>query len=205
MSLLNKVAAEIISKTPPKAQQQSLLSRTAMTVRSNMKRVAFVDRDAEWQRVHSYIADALKDMHVLYAKLARLEGDFSGTELEEIDAISESVLDLGEKMSKFSREFSQGNIRMMESPTFHGGDGGGGGGGGGGMQAPPAPPALEGGAPEGGAPAGEPKGEKVPVMLEEEGGEAGGGPEEWAPEEEEAPPEEEEEEAPKKKKSEEEE
>lgn len=191
MSLLNKAATEILSKT---SQKRSLLSKTAATVQSSMKKIAFVDRDAEWQRVHSYIADALKDMHVLYAKLARLQGDFSGTELEELDAISESVLDLGEKMSKFSREFSQGNLRMMDSSPFQGDPNGGGGG-----QPPPpapAPPPAPEGAPipeEGPAPeeasgeAEEPESEeKVPVIVEES---EGPGPEEWADEE--APEEEE--------------
>lgn len=82
------------------------------------------DKDADWQRVNSYIADTLKDTHVLYAKLARLQGDFAGTELEELRVISESVLSLGSQLSKFSKEFDQGNYEMQQSQFVYGDQGG---------------------------------------------------------------------------------
>jgi len=178
-SILNKVATDVEQSLKPR----SILAKAASVVNRELSnRIAFVDRDAEWQRVHSYIADALKDLHVLYAKLARLQGDFGGSELENLNEISEKVLDLGEQMSKFSREFSKGDLRMVQSMTFEGGQGQG-------RQPSPnpqspeeppmspspeeepleeAPPIGEGG---------EEEGEKVPVVIEGEGG-----PEEWAPE-----------------------
>ncbi len=85
------------------------------------------EHDAEWQRVNSYIADVLKDAHVLYAKLARLQGDFIGGELNELEKISSSVLELGEKLSLFMKAFHDGDASMMKEKTFGGGDGSGGG------------------------------------------------------------------------------
>lgn len=84
------------------------------------------EHDAEWQRVNSYIADVLKDAHVLYAKLARLQGDFIGGELSELEKIAADVLDLGEKLSLFMKAFHNGDASMMKEKTFGGGDGSGG-------------------------------------------------------------------------------
>jgi len=81
-------------------------------------RTSTADRDADWQRVNSYIADVLKDAHVLYAKLARLQGDFAGAELDGLEKISEDVLDIGGKLSSFSRAFYQGKASMSESESF---------------------------------------------------------------------------------------
>lgn len=81
------------------------------------------ERDSEWQRVNSYIADVLKDAHVLYSKLARLQGDFIGAELTELESISSKVLDLGEELSKFMKAFHEGEASMMKEKQF-GGDGG---------------------------------------------------------------------------------
>lgn len=83
------------------------------------------EHDAEWQRVNSYIADVLKDAHVLYAKLARLQGDFIGPELSELEKIASSVLDLGEQLSLFMKAFHDGDASMMKEKTFGGGGGGG--------------------------------------------------------------------------------
>jgi hypothetical protein len=91
---------------------------------------ATVDREAEWQRVHSYIADVLKDTHVLYAKLARLEGDFGGEELSRLERISEAVLTLGNELSAFSKAFYEGKYSMAQSDFTYGEDGG---------EGPPAP------------------------------------------------------------------
>jgi hypothetical protein len=117
-------------------------------------KIATVDRDAEWQRVNSYIADVLKDTHVLYAKLARLQGDFIGRELDELEKISESVLSLGEELSQFSKAFYEGKLSMAEGDMAYG--------------TPPGPPAEGGGhaAPPGGAAA--PEAYEVPVEVEEE-------------------------------------
>ena len=87
------------------------------------KHLAAVDRDAEWQRVNSYIADVLKDAHVLYAKLARLQGDFGGAELTELEKISEGVLGLGGKLSEFSKAFYEGSTSMQLSDVYGEGEG----------------------------------------------------------------------------------
>jgi hypothetical protein len=81
-------------------------------------RVAATDRDAEWQRVNSYIADVLKDAHVLYAKLARLQGDFAGKELDELEKISEGVLAIGGKLSTFSKSFYEGAASMIQEDVY---------------------------------------------------------------------------------------
>lgn len=75
-------------------------------------------RDSEWQRVNSYIADVLKDAHVLYSKLARLQGDFIGAELRELEKISEDVLDIGEQLSHFMKAFHSGEASMLREKTF---------------------------------------------------------------------------------------
>ncbi len=95
----------------------------ARQVRSS--RTAGTDRDAEWQRVNSYIADVLKDSHVLYAKLARLQGDFGGTELDNLEKISEYVLEIGGKLSAFSKAFYEGRADISADDQF-GEDGAGG-------------------------------------------------------------------------------
>lgn len=81
--------------------------------------------DADWQRVNSYIADVLKDAHVLYSKLARLQGDFIGGELDHLEKISSKVLDLGEQLSMFMKAFHEGDASMMKEKQFGGGSGGG--------------------------------------------------------------------------------
>jgi len=105
--------------------QNSRFARVAAEVQEFMStRVAAVDRDAEWQRVHSYIADVLKDAHVLYAKLARLEGDFAGEESANLERISEAVLTIGEELSHFSKAFYEGKYSMQESGVQYGAEGG---------------------------------------------------------------------------------
>lgn len=94
-------------------------------------RTAAADRDVEWQRVNSLIADVLKDAHVLYAKLARLQGDFAGKELDELEKVSEGVLAIGGKLSSFSKQFYEGGVSMTtedlygaeEGPLFGGSEG----------------------------------------------------------------------------------
>jgi hypothetical protein len=75
----------------------------------------------EWQRVNSYIADVLKDAHVLYAKLARLQSDFAGEELDRLLQISENVLVTGETLSKFSRDFYEGRLEMAKTEFTYSG------------------------------------------------------------------------------------
>jgi hypothetical protein len=87
-------------------------------VASGLREAAAKDRDQEWQRVNSYIADVLKDAHVLYSKLARLQGDFIGTERNELEKISESVLDIGEKLSHFMKAFHSGEADMLGQTAF---------------------------------------------------------------------------------------
>jgi hypothetical protein len=121
------------------------------------------DKDAEWQRVNSYVADVLKDLHVLYAKLARLEGDFTGRELDHLSDIAEKVLIIGEDMSEFSKAFNEGKADMMRDPTPY--DLGQGGGG----QQPGNPPPPPSGSAEEGAPGGEDTYD-VPMEMAEGGG-----------------------------------
>jgi len=94
-------------------------NRVALEVRNNLSNhLATTEKNSEWQRVNSYVADVLKDAHVLYAKLARLQGDFIGTELEELEKISENVLDIGGKLSSFSKAFYEGKLKMSEEGVY---------------------------------------------------------------------------------------
>jgi hypothetical protein len=102
----------------------SQFSKIAANISGRIRRHVSKDRDGEWQRVNSYIADTLKDTHVLYAKLARLQGDFAGAELSQLQKISEAVLVLGEELSVFSKEFYQGKYEMQESEFIYGDTGG---------------------------------------------------------------------------------
>lgn len=134
---------------------------------------AAVDMDAERQRVNSYIADVLKDSHVLYAKLARLQGDFKGQEAEDLFAIGQKVLNLGDELSRFAKAFREGEAQMADTSFAYGDEGGA-------SQPSPEP-----------APAPEPEGEEAVPFGEapEEGGEEEA-EEEPEGEEEEAAPEE---------------
>lgn len=101
--------------------------------------IATDERDQEWQRVNSYVADVLKDTHVLYAKLARLQGDFTGSELEELESVSDKVLELGEQLSRFMKDFHNGAASMLTSKLFGGGESPPGQSGQPGPTAPPTP------------------------------------------------------------------
>lgn len=81
-------------------------------------RTAAADKDAEWQRVNSYIADILKDCYVLFAKLARVRGDFTGSELGKLDGISGKVRDLGQELAGFSKAFAEGEYSMDKKKQF---------------------------------------------------------------------------------------
>lgn len=97
----------------------SNFAKVSKSISDSLKtHIATVDRDAEWQRVNTYIADVLKDAHVLYAKLARLQGDFGGQELDNLEKISEGVLGLGNKLSQFSKEFYEGKASMTLSEAW---------------------------------------------------------------------------------------
>ena len=87
-------------------------------------RVSTEDHNAEWQRVNSYIADVLKDSHVLYAKLARLQGDFSGEELAKLSKVSQAVLAIGDELSVFSKAFYEGKYEILQSEFTYGETGG---------------------------------------------------------------------------------
>jgi hypothetical protein len=123
MSKLAQVAAEVSEAVAPVSTQvkRSRLASLAAEVNATLvRKAAAVDRDAEWQRVHSYIADVLKDTHVLYAKLARLEGDFGGEELTRLERVSEAVLQLGNELSGFSKAFYEGKYDMAQSDFAYG-------------------------------------------------------------------------------------
>ena len=102
------------------------VSRQVLLAMSN-PRLAAVDKEADRQRVNSYIADVLKDAHVLYAKLARLHGDFGGTELKELEKVSEVVLSIGGKLASFSKAFNEGKAKMNEPDVYGEGSSSGGG------------------------------------------------------------------------------
>jgi hypothetical protein len=125
---LAKAASEVAQalRQPPqvKVRQARFAALAAEVSRTIRHQTAAVDREAEWQRVHSYIADVLKDTHVLYAKLARLEGDFAGEELSRLERISEAVLTLGNELSAFSKAFYEGKYSMAESDFTYGEEGG---------------------------------------------------------------------------------
>lgn len=121
MSNFSRAAAEVSSELEGKSKRISRFAAVAAEVKETIGRTAAAaDKDAEWQRVHSYIADVLKDSHVLYAKLARLEGDFTGPERDELERISEKVLDIGENLSAFAKEFYQGKFSMVEKGFSYG-------------------------------------------------------------------------------------
>lgn len=128
MSELARAAAEVSQVmrqgTVPRASRARLAALAAEVSQTLRNHTAKVDRDAEWQRVHSYIADVLKDTHVLYAKLARLEGDFVGEELTRLERISEAVLTLGNELSAFSKAFYEGKYDMAQNDFSYGGEGG---------------------------------------------------------------------------------
>lgn len=110
-SNFSKVASKVLQAMSPK---------TAATER----KAESADRDADWQRVNSYIADVLKDSHVLYAKLARLQGDFGGEELARLMKVSEAVLTIGDELSGFSKAFYEGKYSMLQSEFTYGEEGG---------------------------------------------------------------------------------
>lgn len=120
----NPLSSDVV----PSSGRRTRFSRVAAEVQQFMaSRVSASDKDAEWQRVHSYIADVLKDAHVLYAKLARLEGDFAGEESSNLERISEAVLTIGEELSAFSKAFYEGKYDMQDRTFTYGDEGGGGG------------------------------------------------------------------------------
>jgi len=146
MSHFSQVAAEV---------QTALQSRLG----------AAVDMDAEKQRVNSYIADVLKDSHVLYAKLARLQGDFKGQEAEDLFGIAQRVLDIGDELSKFAKAFREGEAKMADTSFAYGDEGGA-------PEPAPTPAPEEGGEEEEGVPFGEAPeegGEQAPAEEEQEG------------------------------------
>lgn len=103
----------------------SNFAKIAAEVAANIKTATAADSDAEWQRVNSYIADVLKDSHVLYAKLARLQGDFIGEEFDRLSKISEAVLHIGDELSSFSKAFYDGKYDMAQSEFSYGSPPGG--------------------------------------------------------------------------------
>jgi len=107
-----------------------IAAEISVMIQSRTRIKTAAERDAEWHRVNSYIADILKDVHMTYAKLARLQSDFTGDELVQLEELSERILSLGSSMSKFSKAFYEGQFNMLPADTTFGGGGGGGGGAG---------------------------------------------------------------------------
>jgi len=122
-TIFRNAASEVQKATSDEPRTE--FSRIASEVRQSIfNRVATEDRDGEWQRVNSYVADVLKDTHVLYAKLARLQGDFAGEELARLSKISEAVLAIGDELSTFSKAFYEGKYEMLQSEYTYGDEGG---------------------------------------------------------------------------------
>jgi hypothetical protein len=113
--------SEKSSQGTPVARNFSRVAASVEAALSGRKRTAAEDRDQEWQRVNSYVADVLKDAHVLYSKIARLQSDFTGSELGHLEKIGEHVLDIGEDLSKFMKAFHEGEFSMMKDIQFGGG------------------------------------------------------------------------------------
>jgi hypothetical protein len=119
---LSRAASEIKSDLEEsKSPSVSDFRRIAFKVEKSLLgrfKFAAESRDSEWQRVNSYIADVLKDAHVLYSKLARLQGDFTGTELDNLEKISNRVLEIGGELSSFMKEFHEGEAVMSSEVIF---------------------------------------------------------------------------------------
>ena len=124
MSRFARIAAEVDAALSVSDRPDKPFRQIAESVASRVETAAAKDRDQEWQRVNSYIADVLKDAHVLYSKLARLQGDFVSPERDELETISGSVLDLGEQLSQFMKKFHSGEADMLGQSAFGGGEGG---------------------------------------------------------------------------------
>ncbi len=92
----------------------------AKEVQQNI-RVSLIDKNVEWQRVYSLIADLLKDQGMTFAKLARLQGDFEGEELKLLEQLSERVLEIGNDLSDFVRAFYEGKYTIQKETAFGGG------------------------------------------------------------------------------------
>lgn len=95
----------------------SYFNRISAEIRENLvndRLSALVDRDPEWQRVNTYIADVLKDSHTLYAKLTRLQSEFDGKELQALQMIAEGVLKLGDQLSVFAKSYYEGKLNSAK-------------------------------------------------------------------------------------------
>lgn len=78
------------------------------------------ERDTEWYRVNSYIADILKDLAMVYSKIARLQQDFTGKENDDLSKIAEKILSLGGEMGEFMKAFHEGKSSMVQEQVFGG-------------------------------------------------------------------------------------
>jgi hypothetical protein len=132
-SVRDTIGAPVSSGTPNKVLKVSRLATASNEVLQALgvkTAKSDVERNSEWQRVNSSIADVLKDSSVLFSKLARLQGDFTGPERDELEDIGNDVRSISDRLSKFSSEFYAGelNMRTPETPFSYG-------------QAPPPPDA----------------------------------------------------------------
>jgi hypothetical protein len=118
MNTFSKVAGDVRKNL----STQNNFSRVAKDVKNRVALGAPTteEHDSDWHRVNSYIADVLKDAHVLYAKLSRLQSDFAGEELGVLENISEQVLELGQNLNQFSRSFYEGELNMIPPETVYG-------------------------------------------------------------------------------------
>lgn len=164
MGIFAQVAAEVAAAVRKNNPSFVVVAAEVQNAVERRLKIAATNKDQEWQRVHSYIADVLKDTHVLYAKLARLEGDFTGVEREQLEGISEKVLGLGEELSAFSKEFYQGKFSMQEKGFSYGEPSGLAPGG----APPPIPGEGEGEEELSEEAPPEPEGAAIPVVIEGE-------------------------------------
>ena len=92
----------------------SEFARIASQVHNKLSRTAAADKDQEWQRVNGQLADLLKDIFMANSKVARIQADFKGEELDRLMKISEAVMALGEELASFFKAFYEGRLEMVE-------------------------------------------------------------------------------------------
>jgi hypothetical protein len=103
----------------------SEFAKVASQVHNKLSRTAATDKGAEWQRVNGSLADILKDCYMMVSKVARVQADFKGEELDRLMKISEAVMALGEEFSSFFKAFYDGRLEMVEGGLQFGENSGG--------------------------------------------------------------------------------
>ena len=106
----------------------SAFAQVASQVHNKLARrlnTAAADKDAEWQRVNGSLADILKDCYMMVSKVARVQADFKGEELDRLMKISEAVMALGGEFAEFFKAFYDGRLEMVSGGLSFGDESGG--------------------------------------------------------------------------------